>query len=233
MKDTRVPKPETIIVETGYRPLLKMLDGEPLPEDIKARIIDATEQLGYPLFVRTDMASGKHDWQNSCYVASSAKLWSNIYRVVEFNEIADILGLQPEALVFRKYIPLEAAFKAFYGRMPVAKERRYFVRDGKVECHHPYWVAEAIGEWWYRVNDLAVKYPDKIGLLPENWPSILAELNRETPEEVELLTAYAEEIGRAIGEGYWSVDFAKGQDGVWYFIDMAEGEQSWHPDHEP
>lgn len=39
-------------------------------------------------------------------------------------------------------------------------------------------------------------------------------------------------FGRVMGEGYWSVDFAKGQDGTWYFIDMAEGDQSWHPRHE-
>jgi len=206
-----------------------MLDGEPLPEDIKAKIMAAAEQLGYPLFVRTDKASGKHDWENSCYVASIERLWRNIYGVVEFNELADVFGLQPEALVFRRYIPLEATFKAFYGRMPVAKERRYFVRDGKVECHHPYWIEDAIGEWWERAKELVAIRSDKLELLPENWKEILAELNRETDEEIELLTAYAEEIGRALGEGYWSVDFAKGKDGVWYFIDIAEGHRSWHP----
>lgn len=230
-KDTQVPKPETIIIETGYGPLLDMLDGKPLPEVVKAKITAATERLGYPLFVRTDKASGKHDWENSCYVASPDKLWSNIYRVVEFNEMADILGLAPEALVFRRYISLEAPFKAFYGKMPVAKERRYFVRNGKLKCHHPYWPEDAISEWWETAKELTTIRPGKLELLPEDWRKILAELNKETQEEIDLLTAYAEEIGQAIGAGYWSVDFAKGQDGTWYFIDMAEGERSWHPKH--
>lgn len=231
VKHIRVPKPETIIIEIGYRQLLQMLDldGKPLFREIREKIIAVAEQLGYPLFVRTDMASGKHDWENSCYVASRDQLWRNIYRVVEFNEIADILGLQPEALVFRKYVPLEASFKAFYGRMPVARERRYFVRDGKVECHHPYWPEGAISEWEDRTADLRALGLGSIENLPPNWRELLAELNTETTEEVKVLTAYADEIGQAVGQGYWSADFAKGRDGVWYFIDMAEGHRSWHP----
>ncbi|MGB9660682.1 MAG: ATP-grasp domain-containing protein [Moorellaceae bacterium] len=238
VKDISVPKPETIIIRIGYRPLLGMLDGEPLRPDLHAKIMAATRQLDYPLFVRTDQASGKHDWERTCYVDYSGTLWKNIYRLIEFNEIAGVFGLQPEALVFRKYIPLEAPFKAFYGQMPVARERRYFVRDGGVECHHPYWIEDAISEWWERVAELGAAGvlkawdQDKLEPLPTNWREVLAELNNETQEEIKLLTAYAEEIGRAIGKGYWSVDFAKGQDGVWYFIDMAEGEKSWHPEHE-
>jgi len=228
VKGVPVPKPKTVIVETGYSVLREMLEGKPLPDNFRREILGATRQIGYPLFVRTDHASGKFDWKNACFVESEEKLFGNIYNIVEFNELADLIGLQPEALVFRRYIPLEAGFKAFHGGMPVAKERRYFVRDGKVECHHPYWVEDAIGKWWCRAKEVAAVKPNKIELLPENWKEILAGLNRETPEEVKLLTSYAEKIGKAM-DGYWSVDFAKGKDGIWYFIDMAEGRKSWHP----
>lgn len=234
VKDVPVPKPETVVVETGYTALVGMLDGKPLPDNVRKRILATARQIGYPLFVRTDQASGKFDWKSACFVESEEKLFRNIYNIVEFNELADLMGLRPEALVFRKYIPLEAGFKAFYGGMPVAKERRYFIRDGKVECHHPYWVEDAISKWWRRAKEVAAVRPDKIEPLPENWKEILAKVNRETPEEVELLTSYAEENGKVI-DGYWSVDFAMGKDGVWYFIDMAEGEKSWHPEcrHNP
>ena len=66
--------------------------------------------------------------------------------------------------------------------------------------------------------------------LPNNWRSLLADLNHESKEEIKLLTDYAEQLGKYLS-GYWSLDFAKGQDGNWYFIDAALGEQSWHPEH--
>lgn len=220
VKDNYVLKPETIIVETGYEPLIGMLEGSLLPQKTMEEIAAAAEQLGYPLFVRTDQSSGKHDWENSCFVRTPDRLMGNIRRVVEFNELADIMELHPEALVFRKYIPLQAAFKAFYGNMPVAEERRYFVRDGKAECHHPYWPEEAIEEW-------AKDHHHSV--LPENWRKLLAAQNTELNPEIGLLTSYAEQIGRKV-EGYWSVDFAKSREGSWYFIDMAEGDMSWHPE---
>jgi hypothetical protein len=51
----------------------------------------------------------------------------------------------------------------------------------------------------------------------------------ETEEEVELLSDYAQTIADAV-DGYWSVDFCKAKDGRWIFIDMAVGEDSWHPE---
>ena len=57
---------------------------------------------------------------------------------------------------------------------------------------------------------------------------LLREMNNETKEEVELLTEYAEEVGRYVKEN-WSVDFMKSKDGKWYFIDMAREEVSWKP----
>ncbi len=234
-KEVSVPKPETIVVEMGYQRLVSILDRERFAKKIEERIIAVAEELGYPVFVRTDQASGKHDWKNACYVETKDSLFSNIYNVVEFNELADLMGLHPEALVFRRYIPLEGSFTAFYGGMPVAKERRYFVRDGIVECHHPYWIHDAIDDWDKRRRALMARIkqiPKRLNIrdMPEDWRDILAKLNHETPEEIKLLSKYAAEIGKAVGPGYWSVDFAKGKDGAWYFIDMAEGERSWHPE---
>lgn len=215
---TNVPKPKSIIIWTGHYQLTNMLEGKPLPEHLKKFILTGASELGYPLFIRTDFASEKHDWKNSCYVPSEDVLFQHIAHVVEANDMAGVLGLNYQAIVLRQFVPLEHSFKAFWGQMPVSKERRYFIRDGKVECHHPYWPEQAIIDCYTKD-------------LPDNWRYLLAELNRETEEEISLLTNYAEQLGQYLS-GYWSIDFAKGQDGTWYFIDAALGNQSWHPAHQ-
>jgi len=219
IKDLDVPMPKTTIIESNNVTLSGILDGEKPPEILTEEIVKAADIYGYPVFVRTDQASGKHDWEKTCFVPSKEKLFSHIYNILEFNECADIFGLPYEAIVIREYIPLESSFKAFNGNMPVSKERRYFVKDGQVTCHHPYWPEEAIEE----------AHSIRHNPLPDNWRELLRELNTETEEEIRLLSDYARKIGERLS-GYWSVDFAKGKDGKWYFIDAALGQDSWHPD---
>ncbi|MBM3892504.1 MAG: hypothetical protein FJ388_25585 [Verrucomicrobia bacterium] len=62
-----------------------------------------------------------------------------------------------------------------------------------------------------------------------NWRNLLRQMNEEQPGEVKTLTAYAELVGAQL-EGYWSVDFALGQNGTWYLIDLADGDLSWQPE---
>lgn len=208
-----VPMPRTIIVWTGKKIFQEILDGKAFPSYLAKMFQVAAKEIGYPLFIRTDHASGKHDWENSCYVSSAENLLRNIIGVVEFNEIAGFLGLNYNAIIFREYISLNAPFKAFHGNLPIAKERRYFVDNGKVICHHPYWVEDAI---------------EKTIKKPPDWKKLLRKINQENEEEVYILTKYAEKIGEML-RGYWSIDFAQDQGGTWYFIDAALGENSWHP----
>lgn len=215
-----VPMPETVVVECGSAALLEILDGS-LPAALRDRLYAAAEAVGYPLFMRTDHASGKHEWRRTCYVEDRSQLVQNLYNLIEWHECAGVLGVPYAAVVFRRYIPLTSAFRAFRG-MPVAKERRYFVLDGRVLCCHPYWPEEAIEQ--------SALFRSYVGL-PERWRDLLAELNREEPGEAALLAGYAEKIGRRL-PGYWSVDFARGADGRWYFLDAALGEMSWHPECE-
>ncbi len=110
---------------------------------------------------------------------------------------------------------MDSKYTAFWGEMPVNPERRYFIEDGRVLCHHPYWIKEAIHK------------PSV-----ENWESLSDEMNQEPDGEVGLLTNLAEIIGQKVG-GFWSVDFCKAKNGGWFFIDMAMGENSWHPEDCP
>lgn len=208
-----VPVPETKVLEFGPRCLAAVCCPDSEEDAAEARRVieavrEAAREFGYPVFIRTDHASGKHEWENACYVAREEDLPRCLAGVIEFNEMVD---LSPRAVVVRRYIPLESPFTAFRG-MPVARERRYFVLDGRVVCHHPYWPEDAI----------------RFRQEPEGWREKLAVLNEEAPDEVELLSGYAARLGAAL-PGYWSLDFARGADGVWYFIDAARGELSWHP----
>lgn len=219
VESLRLPRPRTKIVNVGWRFLTELYDGKRLQPKTISELKAAGTEMGYPLFMRTDLVSAKHSWRDSCYVQSPDDLLSHIGALVDFEGCSFIMGPPSSAIVLREYIPLDATFAAFRG-MPVARERRYFAEGGKVLCHHPYWPEEAIEE---------AHHSDT---LPDDWKQRLAALNQETPDEIAELTGYAEAVS-AVLPGAWSVDFAYAAAGKWLLIDMALAGQSWHPDDCP
>lgn len=216
IKDLKIPQPKTEMYIFPEKDL-GFLYNENFKLDME-EIKRVANKIGYPLFVRTDLASGKHNWEDTCYVEKEEDLEKHIIEVIEFNLLVDIIGLDFKALFFREFIPMDSKFTAFYGKMPINPERRYFIKDGKIQCHHPYWIEEAIE-----------KGTDK-EILPDNWRELAKEMNTETQEEIELLFKYVEEVAKVLGGGYWSVDFCRAKDGRWILIDIATGERSWHDD---
>lgn len=225
-----IPVPKTVWIEFPHE-LGRKLVGEGNIDEFKPylkKIEQKAETLGYPVFIRTDSASHKHGWDKAAFVRKKSDMLNHIIDTIEFNEMAGFIGLNYKAIVVREFLELDWRFKAFHGNMPVARERRYFVKDGKVLCHHPYWIEKAIatahkGEG---TRSFLGYLPHK---LPNKWKEMLAELNEETESEVKLLTVYAEKIS-AVVDGYWSVDFACSREGKWFLIDMANGYASFHPD---
>ena len=169
----------------------------------------------FPVFIRTDHYSGKHDWTETCYVESFNKLMDNLSGLIIQTKLINTIfgGLPLNAIVVREFIEMDSKYSA-WGGMPVNPERRYFINDKKVICHHPYWIEEAI---------MRGTKP-----FPEDWTNILARMNEEAKEEIDLLTSYSEKVANAL-DGFWSVDFCKAKDGRWILIDCAEGARSWHP----
>jgi len=209
IKDLDIPKPKTEVVILTKEELKNLYCGE-VHNSILGKVVSVCDKFGYPCFLRTDLASGKFDWENACYVKSRKTLIKNILGVVEFNNCADIMGLPFKAFAAREFIPMAYRYTAFYSKMPVSPERRYFVENGEVLCHHPYWIEEAI------------RNPSA-----SNWKELSAEMNFEEKAEVSLLTGYAEQVSKVM-KGFWSVDFCKAKDGRWILIDMALGDESWH-----
>lgn len=213
-----LPVPRTtfyVLTDAQVYEIIGLLDGKDLPDDLKNALLRAANQIGYPLFIRTDMGSAKHDYERSCCLMREADLFGHLACLIEWHLMRD---LWPQAIAFRELLELNAPFKAFEG-LPIAKERRYFVDEGKVLCHHPYWPAGAIeqGRNW--------------SALPKDWETKLAEVNEEDEGEIACLTRMAESFAELI-PGFFSVDFAQKANGGWVLIDAARGELSWHPEHE-
>ena len=214
IEDLGISVPETVCMTINRDEMLRVLDGrEGWPRFFEGDVNQLAHVVGYPLFLRTDQASGKHGWETTCYVESEDVLLSRIMGVLDHNEANIFMGMNPyETLVFREFVPLVSLFTAFQG-LPIAKERRYFVKDGEVLCHHPYWIEDAV---------------ERGGPKEENWRSLLAAMNKEGAE-IPILTLYSKEVSEVL-EGYWSVDFAKAKAGWWFLIDCALGGRSWHPE---
>ncbi|MCD6256352.1 MAG: ATP-grasp domain-containing protein [Deltaproteobacteria bacterium] len=214
IKDVDVPKPKTEILELTTEELAQLAGYEKLKMKTYTKVIEFASKIGFPLFIRTDQYSAKHHYKDTCYVPDLPVLMQHIATLLQEASNVNMVGLPTRALVFREFIELNYGFKAFHD-LPIAKERRYMIRDGEVVRHFPYWPEEAIRFW--SVEE------------PKNWRATLKKLNAETEEEVKLLTKYAEKIAKAI-EGFWSVDFAQAKNGTWYLIDMGRGEISWTPE---
>jgi len=249
-----IPQPKTQICKFAYGELEFAVESGYM-DDIYDKVYPILCEFGYPeksVFIRTDHCSVKHDWSKTCFIPAGQKggngkiqamvdVKRQLYTLLEGNILND---LNPTAIVVREYIPMKTRFTAFTGNLPIGHERRYFIRDGKVEAHFPYWIEAAISEWadnrralketYNELRELVALSPDNTEstcILPDYWKDALALMNTESPYEVALLTDHALKVAEKL-EGYWSVDFCLSAAGTWYLIDCATGERSWRPDRE-
>lgn len=219
-----VPCPETRIIRTEL-PLWKLLDGAEVSQQLLdgtnafiKQLADAARSLGgAPVFLRTGHTSGKHRWRLTCCVTDLDYLPRHVGALVEESELADIMDLPTNVWAVRRMLKTEPAFHAYNG-MPITREFRAFVRDGRIEHWQPYWPPAA-----FEAEGANPDAPD--------WRERLAKISdvgwREHGPSYEAFIT--RDIGRALG-GYWSVDWLWAE-GVWWLIDMADGEQSfrWEP----
>jgi len=216
--------PKTVIVELKHqsRELREVCDGDfrlilcQWPE-----IIAAAREVGFPLFLRTDEYSGKHNWDNTCYVKSEDDLESHIRTLIEESFLVDMMGLPIRALVFREYIPMCNLFKAFHGNMPVNPEVRMFSKNGMVICQHDYWIEDAIEQGTPK------------GKLPKDWKKLLNQIKAANKASSDELYLKAQIVAVVLKDDNWSIDFCRSKDSRWILIDMALASYSWHPDECP
>ena len=219
IKNLGIPVPKTEFVPIAREEMMESaVNGTPLSPGVKDSITQVralADSFGYPVFIRSDLSSGKHSWKNTCFVRNPDEIEGNIINLCGEHELWTLLGLNYKAIAVREFLELEATFTAFSGDMPINKERRYFIQNGEVICHHPYWPADAFNSHPARMAG------------DSNWREKLEILNAEDTVEIGILSTYARVVSNAL-PGFWSVDFAKTKSGVWYLIDMALGENSYH-----
>jgi hypothetical protein len=209
--DLRVPR--SVFVALPTIASTKWLDNG-VPPSYVEEVAGAARFTTYPLFLRTDYASGKHKWRDSCFVPNPESLGRHIIAVLEENQRKGVEG-RYRWLVLREYIPMETIFEAFAGRMPINHEHRYFIRDGSVECGHPYWPPAA-----FKREEVG----SGLSKLPTDWRDRLSAISRcSHPENQEVLSTVASRF-----DGWWSVDLSRAKSGEWYLIDMGRAEISFH-----
>ncbi len=211
-----VPVPRTEIVYV-HGDLTSLLDGvEPAHwRDFIGRLESAANRIGYPCFLRTGQTSGKHNWKDTCYVNERKDLSNHVAALVEFSAMADFIGLPSDVWAVRELLPVNRLVTLErYGDMPLVREFRGFIRDGKVQCVHNYWPRGSVLEGTQDRGDVI----DHAIQASTTW----------TEAEEKIVRALLLHIAIA-GDfsGYWSVDVLDTERG-WYVTDMALGEQSFH-----
>lgn len=219
--------PFTLLVPVPYRNYLKVLDMLEKQKDLEAKeffeqyVQPANGIMGYDgsVFVRSYFHSAKHEiTQTQCTDLDT--VWMNVCDIIYATALKD---LPFEGLAYREYVELEAPFTAFSG-LPIAKERRVFVErkdNDIVATFTAYWPKKAI-HFGPEVQPSLI------------WEQQLAEINELHDDEIAIIEQQALEVYDKLKDLHenWSLDFAKGVDGKWYFIDAAVAEASWRPDHD-
>lgn len=200
-----VPTPKTTIITTDLD-LCPLLDGKDVPgaTDLVNQLEAAAEAMGFPCFLRTGLTSGKHEWLDTCFIDRKGVLGRHMMALIEYSEMADMIGLPYKVWVVREMLPTKPIGTIYQG-MPVCREFRAFVSDAKLLCIHPYW-------------------PE--GVFKGNVPEGYNEMCRIDDSTRAWVGALARQAGKAVG-GAWSVDCLETERG-WFVTDMAVMEDSWH-----
>ncbi|UYP43946.1 hypothetical protein NEF87_000231 [Candidatus Lokiarchaeum ossiferum] len=236
-KDILIPL--TKIIEIDESDGLLLLSGmdSTFKEIYEKKIEQALESFKFPIFIKTDDVAGKHDWKDTCYVEHKEDLYNHIKKLIYYAKKSRV---EFHAILLREFLHLESPFNFFDGNMPVAKERRYFIKDGHVICHHPYWDEEVFFDTFNQDDKRSSiflenrsnkkekfqrKYPEEVR---DRIIRQLREINTESEDEILKLSKIAAKVSTLI-DGLWSVDFACDKSGKWYLLDMALAKHSWHP----
>lgn len=208
-----LPTPKTIIVPYDHHACLSIFDGEHSAEfeRLSGAVSEAAQEIGWPVFIRTDLGSAKHSGPNAFKVRSSVSTAHVLSRLIEDQEMkfwTERFG--PAAILVREFLTLSAPFTAF-GGLPIAREFRFFADSERVHCWHPYWPIDSI---------------EGHGPSAGNWRELLAEIH--TVPKVPELWLMAVAAARAVGGGSWSVDFCEDVNGKWWLADMAVAADSFH-----
>lgn len=220
LADRRIPMPKTYIFypDVELYELMNIFDGKRSADlalkfkSLASDINYARTAFGGKAFLRTGTFSGKHEWKETCFLHEDADIKNHLCALIEGAAMRD---QALDVFAVRELLPTTPRFFAFYGDMPIVKERRFFARNCEILGHIPYWPEEAFERQNTSISD---------------WPPVVADLARLTDEDEAVLTDLAR-YAAALLPGTWSIDFLQTKNG-WYLTDCAIGQMSygWRPE---
>lgn len=128
--------PESYETIKAFTPLstFKKLEGDFNINDFKKELSVFGNK---PIIVKDYVKSQKHYWQEACFIPDASDLVSAETVIRKFIELQDV-DLN-EGLVFREYVELEELASHSKSGMPLTKEFRLFIENGKVISVFKYW----------------------------------------------------------------------------------------------
>lgn len=206
-----LPVPQTIIVPYEHYKCLSIFDGEHSDEfeRLSEAVMAAAREIGFPVFIRTDLTSAKHSGPDAYKIEVDGKN-RPIAETLEDTELKTWLERAgAKAFLVREFLNLKASFTAFMG-LPIAREFRFFADKDRVHCAHGYWPPETIED--HRPSS-------------DDWRTKLDLMQCDPPPELSMMAVQA---AVACGGDLWSVDFCQDVDGKWWLPDMATAADSFH-----
>lgn len=210
----------TIIPYQGADSPSKLLDGvtpegwQRLVYDVGIAVAAEAEASSWPVFLRHDLFSGKHGYAQTCKIASLDQVSAHMTEMVVLWHMENWFASGGDDVwCVREWLTIKRAVWSAFAHMPIGRERRYIVEDGRVADHFPYWPVAAI-EWGS----------------PERVKRAIGSVSDEPYQEIFHLTPLAIQAGKALG-GSWSIDFMETTRG-WFLIDCALADESWKPSDE-
>lgn len=89
IKDLPISQVETSVVPIEHNILSEWVTKDkPVPQSTWDKLEKGMDRIGkYPMFMRTDQASIKHDWKNTCFVTSKDRMKPNLSMLIEGHEM--------------------------------------------------------------------------------------------------------------------------------------------------
>lgn len=205
--------PKTVFVDYNEEEIEPSLHGEDTVayEKLWYAVHDALRtEIGYPAFIRTDVTSAKHAGKCAWYIQHEDSINTALISTLTLSHTKTYFQkLKASAIMVRPFLQLKHERTAFNG-LPVAKEWRIFSDGTRYQCAHYYWPEEALAG-----------HMDDGG----SADALVHWSNSWLPSEA--LDA-AERAAKLMEGGKWSIDFAEGEDGKLWLLDMATAGNSYH-----
>ena len=219
-----LPVPRTTLVEmneAAFMGLCAIFDGKDSGDDYRS-FIRALEDAAihdphrvaeaFPLFLRSDYTSAKHEWSKSCFVTDIPAIDTAVRSIAYFSMCVGCPLPIGSKWAIRELLPImPVTWCPNFAGMPVNREFRFFADEHGARAYQPYWPEQAL------LDGGAPNRP--------RWP-LLWEMS---PEEMVELRDLAEKAAKAAGPGEWSVDLLETERG-WFVTDMAAADSSYRGD---